>query len=88
MKFTSKPVAEHQEVPVADQGRFEDIVALWSERHNKRPVAGRVPAFVLSVASPEDPDYVRQARLAEILALVRAKADAVVGFAIQTLTQP
>ncbi|MEQ8278613.1 MAG: GTPase HflX [Deltaproteobacteria bacterium] len=87
MKFTSKPVAEHREVPVADQGRFEGIVAYWSERNAKRDVAHRVPAYVVSVAAPSDPDYVREARLAEILALVGAKGDAVVGYSTQVLTR-
>ena len=33
MKFQSKPIEEHQEVPLADEGQWEALVARWAERH-------------------------------------------------------
>ena len=31
MKFQSKPIEEHQEVPLADEGQWEELVARWAE---------------------------------------------------------
>lgn len=80
MKFYSKPISEHVEVPLPDEGRWEEIVENWARwqapaalRHD-----GRNSCYVVSVG--DWPDLaVRSAQLAEILALVRAQGDRVVG---------
>ncbi|MEX1363664.1 MAG: GTPase HflX [Nannocystaceae bacterium] len=80
MRFHSKPIQEHVEVPLADEGRWEHLVAQWGQRHegSAEPADGRNRCYVVSVGA--SPDEVRaQAQLAEILGLVRAQGDAVVG---------
>src|SRR5688500_7286803 len=32
MKFHSKPIEEHAEVPLADEGRLEELVTHWTQR--------------------------------------------------------
>jgi GTPase len=80
MKFQSKPIEEHQEVPLADEGQWEALVARWAERHkgSTRPLGGQNRCDVVSVGDWVD-DTQRDAQLAEILGLVRAQGDAVVG---------
>lgn len=80
MKFQSKPIEEHQEVPLADEGQWEVLVARWAER-KEGPVApgsGQNRCYVVSVGDWLD-DTQRDAQLAEILGLVRAQGDVVVG---------
>jgi GTP-binding protein HflX len=77
MKFHSKPIAEHQEVPLADAGQFENVVAHWAGRHT-RQTTDHNRSYVVSVGERNDP-IERAAQLAEILALVRAQGDEVVG---------
>lgn len=88
MKFQSLPIAEHQEVPLADEGRYEDLVARWADRHQKPATpTGSVNncCYVVSVSTTSD-EVQRDAQLTEILALVEAQGDRVVGQ--QTLKRP
>lgn len=80
MKFQSKPIEEHQEVPLADEGRFEQLVAHWAQRHTgpAESGSGHNRDYVVSVGNWQDATA-RDAQLAEILALVRAQGDDVVG---------
>ena len=54
MKFHSKPIAEHQEVPLADAGQFEKVVAHWAGRHT-RPTTAQNHTYVVSVGERQDP---------------------------------
>ncbi len=81
MKFHSKPIQEHEEVPLADDGRLEALVEDW-QRHQARP--DHRPdqpnrCYVVSVGPRRESEF-SEARLAEILGLVRAQGDEVVGY--------
>lgn len=80
MRFQSKPIEEHQEVPLADEGQWEQLVAHWAERHTgpTLPGSGQNRCYVVSVGDWVD-DTQRDAQLAEILGLVRAQGDCVLG---------
>jgi GTP-binding protein HflX len=80
MKFHSKPIEEHTEVPLADDGRLEQQVAHWTEREDgpERQEDGQNACYVVSVGNWKEPAH-EQAQLAEILALVQAQGDRVVG---------
>lgn len=82
MKFHSNPIAEHEEAPVADDGRWEALIAHWEQRHGppKTRPDGTNACYVVAVthgkrASEEEAD----AAMAEVLGLVRAQGDDVVG---------
>lgn len=85
MKFHSKPVAEHAEVPLADAGHLEAVVSHWTRRESpERPATGaRNRCFVLSLSLPK-----QRNDLAEILGLVEAQGDEVVGHEEHRLTRP
>lgn len=86
MKFYSEPVPEHEEVPLADDGRWEEIVETWSAKDEAvSPEEARV--YVLSVSQSRDP-LVQQAQLGEILSLVRAQGHTVVGHEVYYLSKP
>lgn len=92
MKFQSKAIEEHREVPLADEGQLERLVAQWARRfnHSSDPdpdarTGGGSRCYVVSVGASSD-DVQRAAQLAEILGLVRAQGDAVVGHT--TLRRP
>ena len=85
MKFFSKPIPEHEEVPLADEGAFEDIVEDWSQR-DEDLVEDEGGVYVLSVGWERDPQ-IRQAQLAEIIGLVEAQGDDVLGHEIYTLNK-
>jgi GTP-binding protein HflX len=89
MKFSSKPISEHAEVPLADAGKLEEIVAHWTERRLspslERPEDGA--CYVVSVGSERDA-LVRDAQLAEIVSLVRSQGSRVVGSEIHRLSEP
>ncbi len=80
MKFHSKPIEEHHEVPLADEGQFEQRIDHWSKRHKgpTAPSSGQNHSYVVSVGAWEDTGQ-RDAQLAEILGLVRTQGDLVVG---------
>jgi GTP-binding protein HflX len=85
MKFQSKPIEEHREVPLADEGRWEQWVEQWAGRHRGSAAGGPNHCHVVSVGAWTD-EVQRDAQLAEILGLVRAQGDEVVGH--QTLRRP
>ncbi len=90
-KLTSNPLPEHAEVPLADDGRWEAMVATWTDRGAHR-VAPEGPQhgnadYVVSVG-PERDDVARNAQLAEITSLVQHQGDRVVGHEIRHLSAP
>lgn len=89
LKFSSKPVAEHAEVPLADEARLEKLVAHWTERQQSPTVdATRDSAcYVASVGPGRDPVQ-RAAQMAEIVALVQGQGGRVVGQEIGHLAEP
>ena len=88
MKFSSKPTPEHQETPLADEGRWEEIVDQWTERSETRVAAADklTPCYVLSVGEDRDA-RIREAQLAEIVNLVRAQGGEVLGKDIYYLSK-
>jgi GTP-binding protein HflX len=88
MKFSSGPIDEHAEVPLADDGRFEELVAHWKGRQPSGRSSGAANScYVVSVTTPRvaaNPD----AQLAEILGLVVAQGDRVVGQVVHRLVKP
>lgn len=82
MKFHSQPIEEHQDVPLADEGQFERVVEHWASRHARQTQENgplqQNQCYVVSVGNWVEPAQ-RQAQLAEILALVEAQGDQVVG---------
>lgn len=88
LKFQSKAISEHSEVPLADDGQLERIVEQWTERERGPASDTAVSAcYVLSVGPERDP-RVREAQLAEIVALVRNQGGEVVGQEIHHLAEP
>jgi GTP-binding protein HflX len=89
LKFSSKPLVEHAEVPPPDAGRLEKLVAHWTERQ-QRPAIDATPGsacYVASVGPGRDPVQ-RGAQMAEILALVHGQGGRVVGQEIAHLAEP
>jgi len=89
LKFNSKPVSEHSEVPLADGGELEKLVEHWSARQAASaadPSDGGA-CYVVSIGADRDP-VARQAQLAEIVALVQHQGGRVVGQELCHLAQP
>ena len=78
MKFESKPVKEHKEVPLADDGDLENLVENFRNRAARREGSHSSPSgcYVICVGDWSE-DYSRDAQLAEIIGLVRAQGDPV-----------
>lgn len=87
-KFTSNPIAEHEEVPLADEGQWEKIVETWTQRKTQAPAhdSAESACYVVSVGQERDP-HVRAAQLTEIVALVQSQGGRVVGQEICYLSQ-
>jgi GTP-binding protein HflX len=89
LKFSSKAISEHVEVPLADEGRLEGLVAHWTQRQAGHPVdateAGA--SYVVSVGPERDP-VVRAAQMAEIVALVQSQGGRVAGQEVCHLSDP
>ncbi|MGE0490108.1 MAG: GTPase HflX [Vulcanimicrobiota bacterium] len=85
MQFHSNPVPEHEEVPLADDGLWEETVEYWTERGS--PDEATNLAFVLSVSTDPDP-HVQFAQLAEILSLTEAQGSEIVGQECYYLSKP
>jgi len=80
MKFNSKPVVEHKEVPVADEGKLEEVIDQWqTKKHlNNRSNEIQNQSYVVSVSDKNSTEN-KAAKLAEILGLVRAQGDHITG---------
>ncbi len=93
MKIHSKPIEEHAEVPLADDGRWEAIVAHWQRREAPQNDAAAAAAskgnacYLLSVQHRDDAGD-PQAQLAELASLVRTQGDRVVGMEMHQLHRP
>lgn len=84
MQFHSKSIEEHEEAPLADDGRWEELLAAWSDRREVRkgcgPASGTSNAcYVVSVGARRSA-LEAEAQLAEILGLVQGQGDEVVGY--------
>lgn len=80
MKFESKPIREHEEVPLADDGDFDNLVEHWQNRAARRQGnhSSGNSCYVVCVGDWSE-DYSRDAQLSEIIGLVGAQGDRVVG---------
>ena len=80
MQFESKPLKEHEEVPLADNGDLENLVEHWNNRATRRQGnrSSQSDCYVVCVGDWSE-DYSRNAQLAEIVGLVAAQGDRVVG---------
>jgi GTP-binding protein HflX len=87
MRFSSKAISEHVEVPLADEGRLEKLVAHWAERRNAPPEGDATRSYVVSVGCERDP-LVRAAQMEEIVALVQSQGGCVAGREICHLAVP
>jgi GTPase len=89
LKFNSKPISEHSEVPLADEGQLERLVEHWSARQSASAEHGAATSacYVASVGPERDPN-VRAAQLTEMIALVQNQGGQVVGHEIYHLAEP
>lgn len=89
MKFYSDPIEEHDEVPLADEGRYERLVDFWKTRESgqKTAKAEGNSCFVLCVVRDADP-HAQDGQLREICGLVEAQGDHVVASHVHRLTKP
>ncbi|MCB9755865.1 MAG: GTPase HflX [Myxococcales bacterium] len=83
MQFFSKPIEEHEEVPLADDGRWEQLIDRWAaralgERPREQGAEEGNACYLALVGEWHEPAQ-REAQLAELLALVQAQGDRVVG---------
>ncbi len=89
MRFSSKPIAESDEAPLADGGDFEALVERFARRDP--PAKARSPegnaCYVVCALLHDDPSD-QDNRLNEILGLVRAHGDRVVASEIIRLKRP
>ncbi|MGH1341080.1 MAG: GTPase HflX [Nannocystales bacterium] len=87
MKFHSKPIDEHIEVPLADEGQLEDLTTHWDAKQRRPRTAHEDgnACYVLSVVRRHR--SVPQAQLAEITGLVQAQGDRIVGSESQRLAE-
>ncbi len=86
MKFYSKPIIEHQEVPKADEGRLEELVLSWEQRETlpDKHDSENNNCYVVSLGSGDD----LSGQLAEILSLVQTQGDQIVGHETVKLLKP
>lgn len=89
MRVHSKPVQEHEEVPHADEGRWEALVTRWKEREvpNHTQDGGQNACYVVSVRRSGNEAHA-PAQLKEIVALVQSQGDQVVGSMSHELVRP
>lgn len=87
MRFHSKPIDEHVEVPLADEGQLEDLTTHWDALRNRPATTDEDgnACYVLSVVRRRR--SVPEAQLAEITGLVEAQGDRVVGRESQRLAE-
>jgi GTP-binding protein HflX len=80
MRFDSKPIPEHAEVPLADEGEWEKLVGPCFPGVQEHSV------YVVSLSRSGDP-LVRAAQLAEISELVRAQGSLIAGQETRSYTR-
>ncbi|HEY3255479.1 MAG TPA: GTPase HflX, partial [Polyangiaceae bacterium] len=89
LKFNSRAISEHSEVPLADDGQFERLVEDFRAR--QQPSAGNGTeanaCYIVSVGPERDPQ-VRAAQLLEIVSLVQSQGGQVVGQESYQLSEP
>lgn len=78
MKFHSTPVEEHKEVPLADEGKLEEIIGQWQKPKHNNDNETQNRSYVVSVCEKKSKEN-RTAKLAEIIGLVRAQGDEITG---------
>jgi GTP-binding protein HflX len=93
MRFHSKPIDEHVEVPLADEGRLEKLIAHWTQREGpqRATAEGGNACYVLSVQRREDGAISEQqqaARLDELCGLVLTQGDRVICRRSHLLVKP
>lgn len=86
LKFYSKPVSEHPEVPLADDGALEQLLERY-DRTSRHGEPESSACYVVSVGPDDDP-VSRTAQLSEIVALVEHQGGHVVGKEIVHLRRP
>ncbi len=77
MKFYSKPILEHAEVPVADNGQLEKLIHNWEQR-KRRPeqsISEKNHCYIVSLVEQEG----SSGQVAEIMSLVKTQGDTIVG---------
>ena len=83
MQFKSNPLEEHSEVPLADEGRFEQLLERWRGRDpaaSAAPIEGQTPAYLVCVGAWDEESLAQaHAQLAELVALVGAQGGQVLG---------
>lgn len=88
MRFHSKPIEEHAEVPLADDGRLEQMIAPYRAHTAAMSARGEGNAcYVLSVYRRAEAACA-DAQRAEITGLVEAQGDRVVGCESHLLSRP
>jgi len=88
LKFNSRPVSEHSEVPLADDGQLEKLIEHWRVREAADVASEHGSAcYVVSIGAERDPSA-RAAQLAEIVALVQHQGGRVVGKELCHLGRP
>ncbi|MBW8791422.1 MAG: GTPase HflX [Rhizobium leguminosarum] len=89
LKFNSKPVSEHLEVPLADDGELEKLIEYWDIRDAGAAARHRdgSACYVVSIGAERDA-IARHAQLAEIVALVEHQGGRVVGQELCHLVRP
>lgn len=88
LKCNSRPISEHSEVPLADDGQFERLVDDFRARRAPSPTGVDTNACYVASVGPERDPQVRAAQLAEIVALVQHQAGQIVGQEIYQLSEP
>lgn len=88
MRFHSKPIDEHVEVPLADEGQLEALTTFWDAKRQRSQTTSDDgnACYVLSVL--RDWRGVAEAQLAEITGLVQAQGDRIVGSESRRLDSP
>ncbi len=86
MQFRSKPVREHGEVPLSDDGRLEAVLQQFTPTPTPQD-GNAVACFVLCVGLWRSPHH-QHAQLAEIVGLVEARGHHIVGRACLSLPKP
>ena len=89
MRFYSKSVEEHCEVPLPDDGRWEALVGHWTRREAPQRAAeqGQNACFVVSVRA-RGSSHDAAAQMAEMVGLVEAQGDRVIGQLMIELARP